>query len=482
MTSETFLWYDFETFGADPRRDRPAQFAALRTDADLNIIGEPEVFYCRPADDMLPQPAACRITGITPQTAARRGLPENEFAARIFELMSVPGTCVVGYNNFRFDDEVTRHLFWRNFFDPYSREYANGNSRFDLIDLLRMTRALRPDGIAWPDYEDGRPSFRLEDIAAANGMDTANAHDALADVEATIAVARLVRKYNPKLWQWALGLRRKHVVAELLHKKRPLIHSSSRYPAQPGCNTAAVLPLCPHPQIASQWLVWNLGVDPTPFLEFDEEMLADLYWTPSADLPEDLERIPVKLVRTNRCPMISPLGVLDTESSRRLAIDHRHIETHARQIERQPDFVERLAAIFAVPREFSDTDPEIDLYGGFPPPGDQRMYPRIRSQSPQALAELATPFSDERLNELLFRYRARLWPETLDADERDRWTEYRRRRLLDDPELGSIRWPEYREALARMTAELPQETDLLADLAEWPEQIGLRQLAETMNQ
>ena len=482
MTAETFLWYDFETFGADPRRDRPAQFAALRTDSDLNIIGDPEVFYCRPADDVLPQPAACLITGITPQTAMDRGLPENEFAARIFDLMSVPGTCVVGYNNFRFDDEVTRYLFWRNFFDPYSREYANGNSRFDLIDLLRMTRALRPDGIEWPDHEDGRPSFRLEDIAAANGMDTANAHDALADVEATIAVARLVRTHNPKLWQWALKLRQKHAVSELLSKGRPLVHASSRYPAVPGCNTAAVLPLCPHPQIASQWLVWNLDVDPEPFLEFDEETLADLYWTPSADLPEDLERVPVKLVRTNRCPMISPLGVLDAESSRRLQIDQRRLRTHATLLQQQPEFMARLAGIFAAPREFSDTDPELDLYGGFPPPGDQRMYPRIRDLSAKELAGLETPFTDERLNELLFRYRARLWPESLDADERARWNDFRRRRLIDDPDLGSIRWPEYRELLEKMGTESPQEAELLADLGSWPERIGLHTLCGTNNQ
>ncbi len=477
MTAETFLWYDFETFGADPRRDRAAQFAALRTDNDLNIIGEPEEFYCQPADDVLPQPAACLITGITPQTAADKGLPENEFAARIFDLMSVPGTCVVGYNNFRFDDEVTRHLFWRNFFDPYSREYANGNSRFDLIDLLRMTRALRPNGIEWPDYEDGRPSFRLEDIAAANGMDTANAHDALADVEATIAVARLVRTHNPKLWQWALGLRSKHAVADLLHKGRPLVHTSSRYPAVPGCNTAVVLPLCPHPQITSQWLAWNLNVDPTPFFEFDEEMLADLYWTPSADLPEDLERVPVKLVRTNRCPMISPLGVLDAKSSRRLQIDQHRLQKHAALLEQRPEFIARLAGIFATPREFSDTDPELDLYGGFPPPGDQRMYPRIRAMSAEDLADLSTPFTDERLNELLFRYRARLWPETLDADERTRWNEYRRRRLVDDPDLGSIRWPEYRELLEKLGTEHPQEAELLADLVSWPDQIRLHALA-----
>ena len=482
MSNETFLWYDFETFGADPRRDRPAQFAALRTNAELEVIGEPEIFYCRPADDVLPQPAACLITGITPQTAAERGIPENEFAARIFDLMSVPGTCVVGYNNFRFDDEVTRYLFWRNFFDPYSREYANGNSRLDLIDILRMTRALRPDGMNWPDYENGRPSFRLEDIAAANGMDTSKAHDALADVQATIAVARLVRRHNPRLWEWALKLRQKHVVTDLLHKKQPLMHASSRYPAEPGCNNAPVLPLCPHPQINSQWLIWNLDVDPAPFLDFDEEMLADLYWTPTDDLPEDLQRLPLKLVRTNRCPMLSPIGVLDDSSARRLHIDRQRVNAHARRLTDEPEFIARLGRLFAMPRTFAPTDPELDLYGGFPPPGDQRTYPRIRAMTAADLARLNTPFSDDRLNELLFRYRARLWPDSLDAAEQDRWHAYRRRRLIDDPELASIRWPEYRIALEEMATSHPHETELLADLQAWPDIIGLPGLSGTEKQ
>ena len=482
MSNETFLWYDFETFGTDTRRDRPAQFAALRTNAALEVIGKPEIIYCRPADDVLPQPAACLITGITPQKAAEHGLPENEFAARIFKLMSVPDTCVVGYNNFRFDDEVTRHLFWRNFFDPYSREYANGNSRLDLIDILRMARALRPEGMNWPNYEDGRPSFRLEDIAAANGMDTSNAHDALADVEATIAVARLVREHNSKLWEWALKLRQKHTVVELLHKGQPLMHASSRYPAEPGCNNAPVLPLCPHPQIASQWLVWNLNIDPTPFLDFDGELLADLYWTPTDDLPEDLDRLPIKLVRTNRCPMLSPMGVLDEGSAERLRISRQQVTAHAELLGDQPEFVARLARLFAQSREFADNDPELDLYNGFPPPGDQRLYPRIRAMTADELARLGTPFLDNRLNELLFRYRARLWPESLDAAERERWHEYRLRRLIDDPELASIRWPEYQLLVEDTAARHPEKSALLTDLTTWPETIGLPKLSETQNQ
>ena len=422
MNDETFLWYDFETFGADPRRDRPAQFAARRTDAALEPVGEPEVFYCRPADDVLPQPMACLITGITPQLARERGLPENEFAARVFELMSQPRTCSVGYNNFRFDDEVTRHLFWRNFIDPYAREWANGNSRFDLIDLMRLARAVRPDGIEWPDYEDGRPSFRLEDLAAANGLDTSRAHDALADVDATIAMARLVKTHQPKLWSWALNLRSRDRVDRMLGQGEPLLHASSRFPALPGCGVAPVLALGRHPQIASQWLVWNLNVDPQPFLDLSAGELADRYWTPSADLPEGLERVAVKLVRNNRCPILAPMNVLGTSRATALGIEPERLQERAGLLERRPDFVERLNTLFAGRGGHGGSaDPELDLYGGFPPKSDRPVIQRVQGLDPGRLAGLQAPFRDERLNELLFRYRARLWPETLTEAQKDDW-------------------------------------------------------------
>ncbi|WP_376690426.1 exodeoxyribonuclease I [Wenzhouxiangella sp. EGI_FJ10409] len=472
MSDETFLWYDFETFGADPRRDRPAQFAARRTDAALDPIGEPEMIYCRPADDMLPQPMACLITGISPQTARERGLPENEFAERISELMSRPRTCSVGYNNFRFDDEVARHMFWRNFIDPYAREWANGNSRFDLIDLMRMTRAVRPDGIEWPDYDDGRPSFRLEDLAAANGLDTSRAHDALADVDATIAMARLVRKHQPKLWAWALDLRNRDRIDRMLGQQEPLLHASSRFPALPGCGVAPIVALGRHPRFASQWLAWNLNVDPTPFLDLTAGELSDRYWTASADLPEGVSRVPVKLIRNNRCPILAPMNVLADSRAEALGIEPAKLHERAGLVAQRPDFVERLNTLFAGSgSQAGSADPELDLYGGFPPGSDRPVIQRVQGLEPGQLARMHAPFRDERLNELLFRYRARLWPETLTATEREDWEQYRRRRLIDDPELGSVRLPEYEDQLKTLMMERPGEAVLLRQLAEWPSEI-----------
>ena len=190
QVAHTFLWHDYETFGTVPRRDRPAQFAAVRTDANLNELGEPIMLFCQPAPDFLPDPQACLITGITPQQCLQQGVPEHQFAASIEQAFSVPGTIGVGYNTIRFDDEVTRFMFWRNLIDPYAREWQNLCGRWDLLDLVRTAYALRPEGIEWPIKPEGGASFKLTDLSAANGLLHEAAHDALSDVRAASSFVR----------------------------------------------------------------------------------------------------------------------------------------------------------------------------------------------------------------------------------------------------------------------------------------------------
>lgn len=476
MTSDTFLWHDYETFGADPRRDRPCQFAAVRSDTALNVIGEPEVWYCKPTSDTLPSPDACLITGITPQTAERLGVPEPEFASRIFELMSEPGTCAVGYNNFRFDDEVSRFMFWRNFIDPYAREYKNGNSRFDLIDLLRMTAALRPAGIHWPAREDGSPSFRLEDLARANGLSTENSHDALADVENTLGMARLIRQHQPRLWNWGLSLRTRHLVEQLVEKREVVLHASSRFAAKHAC-IAPVLPLFRHPAIKSQWLVWNLREDPAEFFEFDAEMLADLFWTSNADLPEDLKRLPVKWIRTNRSPMLSPTSVLNAEAAERTDIDLAQARQYAQRFADEPGFLANLLEVFSSTRTGPSLDADTALYDGFLPDSDRRLAERIRQQPPEQAAGLLSaspgPFSDERMVELLLHYAGRHAAASLEPTQHAAWEDYRRRRLLEDPDLATMNLPEYLQRIEQLRRERPNATRVLDELAAWPSLIGI---------
>ena len=262
MTDFTFLWHDYETFGRVPRHDRPAQFAGIRTDAELNEVPGGELMvYCRPTPDYLPDPESCLLTGILPQTCLERGVPEHEFADAIEAQLAQPGTVGVGYNTIRFDDEVTRHLFWRNLIDPYAREWQNQCGRWDLLDVVRLTWALRPEGITWPTHDDGRPSFKLEHLTAANGLAHEAAHDALSDVRATIALAKLIKSRQPRLWDFALKLRRKDEVIQEMGVGRPFLHISGMYGVERGC-MALVWPLAPHPSNKNEVIVWDLASDP----------------------------------------------------------------------------------------------------------------------------------------------------------------------------------------------------------------------------
>lgn len=476
IMSETFLWHDYETFGSDPRRDRPAQFAALRTDENLEPVEAPLVWYCKPADDVLPQPAACLITGITPQIAARKGVPETEFAGRIFEEMTRPGTCSVGFNNFRFDDEVTRFLLYRNYLDPYARERISSTSRFDLIDVARLTAALRPDGMSWPLKDDGVPSFRLGDLAGANGLDTRDAHDALADVEMTLGVARLIREKQPKLWSWALALRDRWKVEHLLGEERPLLHVSARYPAEQHC-IAPVMPLGRHPRIPGFWLVWNLREDPMPFAGLDPEALGDRLWTAREDLPEGVTRLPVKTVRANRCPMLAPMNVLRPDDAERLNINDTEIARHRRALADHPELVQRIRALHDTEPSHGGDDPELALYSGFIPNSDRDRMALARSFDGAGLATHPVDFTDPRLRAMLPRYRARNWPHSLDQDERVEWDDYRRRRLFDDPELASIRVPQLKTELSALRQGGEAPAAILDALENWLIEIRAADLA-----
>lgn len=459
MTAHTFLWHDYETFGAVPRRDRPSQFAAIRTDAELNEIGEPLMIYCKPAPDYLPSPEACLITGITPQQCLERGIPEHEFAARIEQAFAQPGTIGVGYNTIRFDDEVTRFLFWRNLIDPYAREWQNDCGRWDLLDVVRLTYALRPDGIEWPKKEDGSQSFKLEDLARANGLLHEAAHDALSDVRATIALARLIRQRQPKLFDFALGLHRKDRVATELglpatkETARPFLHVSGMFPAERGC-LAVMWPLASHPTNRNELIAWDLAHDPSELRDLDVATLRLRLFTRSADLPEGVVRLPVKGVHLNKSPMVvGNLRTLAPAMATRWGIDVEAAMRNAAIAAALPDMSAIWSQVYERAKE-GTPDVDEDLYGGFVGNGDRRRLTELRSLTPGQLAQARTSFDDPRLEELVFRFRARNFPETLTSDEAERWEAHRIAKLLEG------------EGGARNVDELFAEIDTLAETAD----------------
>lgn len=432
LANSTLFWHDYETWGPDPRRDRPAQFAGLRTSESLEEIDRPVVLYCRPTPDFLPDPESCLITRLTPSEVGERGICEAEFASRIHDELSVPGTISVGYNSLRFDDEVTRFTLFRNFFDPYGREWRNGCSRWDVINLVRLTRALRPDGIRWPDHPEGGPSFRLEDLTAANDIPHSGAHDALADVRATIAVVRLIRRRQPRLYDYVFQRRGKDASRAMLdlHRRAPVLHVSSRYTAR-YCGLALVMPVVEDPRPGKGIVVYDLRFDPEPFLGRSAEELAESLFTPAKDLPEDRPRPPLKTVHLNRAPVLAPVGALDSAAAERLSIDLSAARRHHRTLLDSGDFAGRVRAALELSQGEArpPRDAEDDLYSGFVSAEDRFLSDEIRSAPIKELASFSTRFADLRLREILFRYRARNWPQSLSDEERDRWNEWRRARL-----------------------------------------------------
>jgi exodeoxyribonuclease-1 len=440
MAPHTFLWHDYETFGLNTRRDRPSQFAGIRTDAELNEIGEPLMLYCQPANDYLPDPASCLITGITPQHCLQHGLPEHAFAAKIEQVLGQPGTIGVGYNTIRFDDEVTRFMFWRNLIDPYGREWQNDCGRWDLLDVVRMAYALRPEGIVWPIKQEGpfagKPSFKLEDLARANGLLHEAAHDARSDVRATIALARLIRTAQPKLFDFCLGLHKKDRVATELglpasrQTARPFLHVSGMFPSERGC-LAVMWPLATHPTNKNELLAWDLAHDPSELPFLDVATLRLRLFSKSADLPEGVQRLPLKSVHLNKSPMVvRKLQTLSPEMATKWGIDMAAALRHAEIAAGLPDMSAIWPDVFQRP---ATTMPDVDedLYGGFIGNTDRRRLNQLRALPPAELAHSRMGFDDERLPELVFRYRARNFADTLTPEETERWEAHRAARLLE---------------------------------------------------
>ena len=468
----SFLFYDLETFGADPRRTRIAQFAAIRTDAVLNEIDEPISFFVQPADDLLPSPFATLITGITPQQALRDGVNEAEAFARIVEEMARPETCSVGYNSLRFDDEFIRFGLFRNFHDPYEREWRGGNSRWDLLDVMRLAHALRPDGLVWPLRDDGATSFRLEHLATANGVREGDAHEALSDVRALIGLARKLRAAQPKLWDYALRLRDKRFAAQMLDivAMTPVLHVSQRYPAS-RLSAAPVVPLARHPRIDNRVIVFDLDGETDDLLALDADAISDRLYTPTADLPEGVTRIALKEVHLNRCPALISWEHLRDADFERLRIDAPLVLQRAERLRAAgPVLAEKIRRVYANERVHEPADADASLYDGFITDGDKRRCNEVRATPPALLGARDFGFADPRLVELLFRYRARNWPATLTSDEHERWDAYRRRRLDEPAGLSESTFAQFRDEIAQLRAARAEDgtaQTLLDQLAAW---------------
>jgi exodeoxyribonuclease-1 len=462
----TFFFYDLETSGFDPKRQRIMQFAGQRTDMDMNPIGDPVNVLVALSDEVLPDPAAVVLTGITPQKTQEEGYSEADFLKLLHEEVLTPGTIILGFNSVRFDDEFMRHTLFRNFYDPYEWAWKDGRSRWDMLDVVRMTRALRPDGIEWPFDENGQPQNRLEKLSAVNGLDHQQAHDALSDVLALIAVAKLIKTKQPRIFDHLLKMRDKKAVAELvnLDDPKPVVYASGRYPKE-VLHTTAVLPIGPGSKPGSV-IVYDLRSDPEQWVGKSVDDLKAIRFTKWEDRQkEGYVPLPVKELAYNKCPAVAPLGVLDEAAQKRIGLDMATIEKHFASL-RRSGIIDTMTAVFARDTAFPKSkDVDGSLYDGFINDRDKPKMSAVRAADRETLADFDPGFADERLAALLVRYKARNYPQALSQSEREGWEAYRVERINSD-------LPRFSTELQRLSREVSDDKSfLLSELHLWAESI-----------
>jgi exodeoxyribonuclease-1 len=465
--AQTFFFYDLETSGLSARDDRIMQFAGQRTDFDLNPIGEPYNILVALSDDTLPDPDALMVTGITPQQTVQDGYTEAQFAKLLMEEIFTPDTTVVGYNSIRFDDEFIRHLFWRNFYDPYEWTWKEGRSRWDIMDVVRMTRALRPEGIEWP-VIDGKEVNKLEPIAKVNGIDHFKAHDALSDVEALIAVTKLVKEKQPQLYNYLLKIRDKKAVKQLvnLDEKQPFVYVSGRLSSEFHKATVA-FPLTSGRN--GNVVVYDLRHDPSDFVSLaPRELEKKLFASWEERQKDGFVALPVKELQYNRAPAVAPLGVLEqSDGWKRISLDEATITKHRNTLLAHPEFAENVRSAYEKRPEFTKSpDPEAQLYDGFLPDMDSMRIEKVRQASADQLADLHPEFTDERLSPLLLHYKARNFPKSLAEDEVGAWEQWRATRI-------QRRLPSFMKRLQMLAATEKDDNKqfILQELQLWAESI-----------
>ncbi len=491
----TFYWYDYETFGVDPRKDRPAQFAGRRTRLDLSPLSDDtgEIFYCRPMDDQLPNPESCLLTGITPQCCAEKGVCESEFADLIWERLNTPGTVSIGYNTLGFDDEVNRFLFWRNFLDPYTHSWAKGCSRWDLFPVVCAAWALRGDTIKWPRWEEIDPikypkaegrkgvCFKLEFLTKANGIEHGHAHDALSDVEATIGMAKLLAEREPKLWRWAFENRTTAKVSAAVADMKPVVWVTPKFGIARGCTGIAA---CFFQEKHDCWM-WDLSFDPTVLQSLSYEEIKQRLFPSIKERAQGIERLPIRRLKANASPFVcANLKVLSRERAQKYGIDLDVVAANLQKLRTVAPAVQTIFAELAAERRSNDVaapsvDPDQSLYSGFASSGDKARFVQIRSMTPERLAAEAPKFrfDDQKFAEMLFRFRARNWPEMLSAEETERWRQFCADRVMSGRD-GMLQLSDYfdqiDEAQASGLYDDERHQQVLETLYDWGETLGNR--------
>jgi exodeoxyribonuclease-1 len=499
--SLTFLVKDYETFSLNTKESAVSQFAAIRTDENLNEIEEPMNIYCSLSKDVLPSPTAALITGVTPQMIeaykkdrSQEVHNENWFINKISYQLSRASTCTLGYNNLSFDDEVTRNLLYRNFRDPYEREWRNGNSRFDVYPLVIATNVLRPELLKFPDAIDSKtgevsinkrtnkpnPSFRLEELSTANGIIHENAHDALSDVRATIGIIKLIKDKDPEFFNSMFDKRIKNNVKKWLSERedKPFIYMSPFFGKEDN-SLGVMYKIADHPTNSNAIIAYNLRKNPDNLINLGTENLESVLFASKEELLEqNLERIGLQIIKVNQCPMLADLVDIK-DRALDLGLNGAELRENKKKIESNLNQIKEKVTI-AYNREFEEeTNPDRMIYsGGFFDKAEKEEMSRIlKAVKNKELKEFEflNPMSNSRLPEMLLRFKGRNFKDQMGVVDFEKWKNYCQNKINKaDCGKDNYNLEKYYneiEELLKVNSNNPKSTDILNALKNYGKSI-----------
>ncbi|WP_168920574.1 exodeoxyribonuclease I [Enterobacteriaceae endosymbiont of Macroplea appendiculata] len=419
----TFLFYDYETFGLHPIYDRIAQFACVRTNMNLEIISQPITLYCQIPTDYLPNLQTINIHNFNYHDYFNKYLLEYKFAKYINNIFTQHNTCIVGYNNIAFDDEFSRFLFYRNFYDAYNWSWKNDNSRWDILNLARACCVLRPEGIIWPKHNH-IPIFNLAEITKVNNLSLhAQSHDALNDVYSTIALAKLIKTKQPLLFNYFFKNRLKKELFKIINlfTIHPLIYISAIYKNMNN-NLGCIVPLCLHPYNKNILVVFDLQYDVNFFIKI-------YYHYKIIDISDNLLPF-IKFIYLNKSPIIIPIKILKKNDIQRLKFNItlylKHFVIFKQYVYRVKKIVQRYLYNISTKNILYKTtniyNVDTQLYKQFFPMQDQKKFYFIRKID--IYKNQIFNFIDGRINFLLLKYKARNFTFLLNDIEIIEWNKY----------------------------------------------------------
>lgn len=444
---------------------------------NLDIVGEPENLFIKLSDDILPDPGAVLLTGITPQMTITDGLTEAEFLKYFYKNIATEGTIFVGYNNIRFDDEFIRFINYRNFYDAYEWHWSQQRSRWDMLDVVRMTRALRPEGIEWSFAPDNTPSNRLEHLATVNKLVHDKAHDALSDVRATIALAQLLRTKQPKLFAYLLKYRDKKILSEFVNSNKPFAYTSGKYPSK-YLHTTVAINLGAHPKNQGV-IVYDLRHDPQQTIDLSEAEMLERWRHKCFERPCPHPRLPVKTMQFNRCPAVAPFSVIDGTSAQRIQLDLKLVNNNYKKFqllknELYPKILKVIEQLDQKQAEIFSNEQlaETALYDGFIPETDKKLSQILVNAAPNQLPSYIGKFEDKRLQSLLPLYISKNYPKLQTDEIRAHWEKFKTHKLLDggDNSRGAAYFKQIADKM-NSTDITGQQKYLLEELKLWGQSI-----------